>query len=189
MIRWVATGIRLAIYAAIAAAFGAAAYRWSDVLPLTMHGAVFASGSLLGAIVLTFGGQVFGKFDRLLQDSEQLDYVRTTRVYRYIGAARKRVAFWMLGSLACVLITGSAAYLVKDQELGDLRGAVAVGYAALTIVVLAAIRIVSAYLRIDGFRLALMKTIENERRRSETLRAMRPAAPIREIPLAHAAER
>ena len=183
-----ATGVRLLANAAVLAAAGFVAYRWNDRAPLTVHGAVFAGGSVLAAVLVAFSVQVFAKFDKLLQDSEKFEYLRTAQIYRYVGVIRRRHAIWLVGALFCLFSAAVSAYLVKDGQLADLRSVIVAGYVSLAMVLLAFLRVMSAYLRLDSFRLGLFRAIENEKRRFETLRAMRPSAPIKEIPLVRAAE-
>lgn len=181
MTAWVGRTAKAALNLAVLGLVGWIAYRWYVIIPSAIHGAVFTGGSVVAAALVALSTQVFGKFDKLLQDSEKYGAVRTARIYAYVGAVRRRLVWWILAAFVALVGTAGAAYLLKEPSLTGKRWATVVGYVALSTVALAAMRVVSAYLRVDSFRLELFKAIENERIREETIRAMRPTSRIRDF--------
>jgi len=182
-LRWGANLVVLAL-------LGAAAYReWLVFLP-QVHGAIFTGGSVVGGVLLGFGLQVFGKVDRLLMDWEKYDYAKVERVYKYLGALRRRLVFWLLASFASLVAMAAVAYLLKESTSTNpsltvparlVRAGITSGYVGLTIVLLAGIRTVTAYLGLDEFRLSLLKVVAAEESRRTTLEAMRDPRAIAEF--------
>lgn len=173
MFRWIR---RLLLVTANLVVVGAVVFladRYWDVVPAGLHGAIFAGGSVLSAVLLFLGGQIFGKFDKLLQDSEKYEFVRTSRIYGYVGGLRSRLFVWAGAGLLSLFVTAGCAYIIKEKTFSDLSSTIVLGYAALSLVALASIRICSAYLRFDGFRLKLLRLIDAEDKRLVTLREMR----------------
>jgi hypothetical protein len=179
----------------IAASAGYAAYVWRDLWPATAHGAVFTAGSLLSAAIIGIGAQVFAKLDRLIEAAERFPYETTSRVYDYVSSARAWLSSWLVGAFVGLMTTAACAYLLKDAAyaVGQITHAtrltIAIGYASLLFVLLAAVRVLSAYLGLDHFRKELFRAIEDEKRRADTLRAMRPASAIEPFEIAPTSDR
>lgn len=156
-----------------------AAYRVFPRVQLAGHAAILGASAALIAILSAIAGQVFGKLDKLLQDSEKYDATRVRRIYAYVHASRRRLVILLFIAAAFgVLNTGLAFLLPRVAEPVEtaLRYAVAVGYAGVMSILLFAMRLTHAYLSLDRFRLNLFTAIQNEEQRDKALLELRPSA-------------
>jgi hypothetical protein len=161
---------------AIAASFGLTR------LPGIDHGAIFTAGSILSGALITFSLHVFGKFDKLIEQAETAQFIRTEQIYRYIAIVRRRLFGYIVAALIALVYDASIAYII--QHNGQPSTIVLVlGYVALAIVLLTGIRIGSAYLSLDTFRLEVRRRLETEAQRAEILKSLRPVTALPEIPV------
>ena len=178
---WIGRAVKGGLNLAVICLVGWIAHRWYAIIPSALHGAVFTGGSVIAAVLVAFSMQVFSKFDKLLQDFERYGVGQIGSIYTYVGAARQRLVWWMFAAVVGIIAEAGTAYLLKEQSLPDKHWAIVAGYVALSAVMLAAVRVISAYVRVDRFRLELFRELENERLREQTLQAMRRGSLIHDF--------
>jgi hypothetical protein len=182
MKRVLAVGIAAFVNIAVLATVGWTAARWYTMLPVAYHGAALTGGSILAGALIAISLQLLGKLDALLRDAAMVITVRTGPIFRYVGKLRRRIVIWVFAALFGLIVAAAGAYVLNQAVPLHVRWTVCTGYVALTVVALSAIRVISAYLRIDGFQLEIRKQMEDEKLRAETVRQMRAASQIKEFP-------
>lgn len=157
---------------------GFGAYRLFLILPREWHAALIGASAALMTVVSATALQVFGKYDRLLQDSEKYDLHRMRSVYQFVHGSRRRLTILLfLTAMAGVVNAGIAVLLSKPQALNasTVRILVAVGYGGLALILLFAVRVAHVYLRFDEFRRAIVETIMRDEAREKALLELRPS--------------
>jgi hypothetical protein len=160
------------------ATVGLAATEWSDAVPLGFHAAVFAGGAFLSSALLFFFSQSFEKLDRVLEDTEQHQRVRTVQAYVYVRGLRSRLVLWLCGTIGALAACVTAAYALKDTAPTHPMPLVVAGYVGIAIAILTAVRVVTAYLSLDDFRLELLRAMDAESKRAAELRALAASANL-----------
>lgn len=154
------------------------AFRLFRSWPREWHAGVLGASAALVTILSAVSMQVFGKYDRLLQDAEGYDVLRMRQIYRFLSASRRRLV-WLLFVVAGAGIynAGAAILLPKTDAVSDSAARIlaSAGYAGITLVLLYAYRIVDVYLAFDGFRREVVEVIMQEKARIERLLEMRPS--------------
>lgn len=171
--------VMIAYNGAFCAAVGALAYRWYGLAPREMHAGVFAASAALSAVLSAISLQVFGKYDKILQDAEKYDVLRVERIYAYVHASRRRLLLFLVAAVVFLIVnTGLAVVLPKGDVVTEIAAhrAVSIGYFGVAGVLLFALRITHAYLRVDGFRLELFRSIQVEDERQQAILELRPSS-------------
>ena len=106
------------------------------------------------------------------------------------------MVYWCVAAGIAAVIAAGLPSALKEMEFARLEaGTVTLGYLCLMLILLAGLRTISAYIRLDNFKLQLLKLMKLEEQRRETLKALRPsqifsdvsqAPPMRVLPARHA---
>ena len=183
-LKWAHPVTAIAYNVLVCAAVAVVAYRYYSLADLDVHSGVFAASAALSAVLSAISLQVFGKYDKILQDSEKFDLLRVERIYAYVHASRRRLLLFLVAAVVFLVVnTGIAVVLPKPNVLTAIaaRRAFAIGYFGVAGVLLFALRITHAYLQVDGFRLSLFRAIQLEDERQQAILELRPSA-IKQFP-------
>ena len=161
--------LRVGLNAAAYAAVGLGAWTWAPTYAAAVHSKLYLCFAAVVLPFTVFANQAFTRLGQVDQDLKKFPAVRSARAYRYIHTTRTRLTWWVAGVILSMLGLGLVAGLLDNDLKHYQRVLYVVGYSGALTLILASIRVISAFLEVNRVGPKILASLELEETRANAL--------------------